>query len=140
MQAINTNNFSVTRIPIFSQTLFNTRMKTIDEIRRERLAMLRDECGGAGKLAERIEKSPSQVSQWLNASENSGTGKPRGISDDICRRLEETFEKPRGWMDADPDRIDTPMLAQLISMFLNCTEDGQAQILKAAIGAEKYRR
>jgi len=77
------------RIPIFSNTLSNTRMKTIEEIRRERLNMLKAEYGGVGKLAKHLEKDVSQVSQWLNASINSGTGKERGMSSDQCRYVEE---------------------------------------------------
>ena len=126
------------RIPIFSHALSNVRMKTIDEVRRQRLAMLRDECHGVGKLAEKISKSPSQVSQWLNASTHSGTGKGRGMSDEMCREIETIFDKPVGWMDTDPDRVDARMLAQVVLHFIQSTEDGQDQILKAAEAAEKY--
>jgi hypothetical protein len=125
------------RIPLFSGWLSNTRMKTVEEIRRERLAMLRAECGTLGALAERLDKSGPQVSQWLNASTNSGTGKARGISSDECRKIEEKFDKPRGWMDSDPDRVDAAEIVQLIGLYLRSTENGQNQILKLAEMAEK---
>lgn len=125
------------RIPFFSRALFNARMKTIDEIHRERLALLKAEFGGVGKLAEQLGKNPSQISQWLNASAHSETGKGRGISDDMCRFVEEKCGKPRGWMDADPDRADTVSLMSLISLYLQSTEEGQEQILAAALHAEK---
>jgi hypothetical protein len=125
------------RIPFFSDALFNARMKTIDEIHRERLVLLKNEFGGVGKLAEKLEKSGPQVSQWLNASTHSETGKARGISDEMCRYVEERCEKPRGWMDSDPDRADAVSLLRLISLFLQCTEHGQEQILTFAETAEK---
>jgi SOS-response transcriptional repressor LexA len=74
-------------------------MSTIDEIRRENLALLIAQAGGAGKLAAKIGKSPSQISQWLNASLDSKTGKPRGMRPESCREIEAAFNKPKGWMD-----------------------------------------
>lgn len=130
------------RIPISAHERFNTRMKTINNIRRDNLALLRDECGGVGKLAERLEKSPSQVSQWLNASANSGTGKPRGISDVACRYMEERFGKPTGWMDAPhtaetvavslEGKIDAEDAANLLLLFSKSDEEGKAAILTMA--------
>lgn len=76
-------------------------MKTNAEIRRENLSDLADEFHGVAKLADRLHKSPAQVSQWINASKDSKTKKPRGISDDMARHIEECCEKERGWMDND---------------------------------------
>lgn len=137
MQDCLEKNFSFMRIPFSGEALFNMRMKTIDEIHRERLAMLRRELGGVGKLAKTIGKDSSQVSQWLNASLNSGTGKARGMSDDQCRHIEEMCGKSRGWMDSDPDKVDALALMQLISLYLQSTELGQDQILASAKTAEK---
>lgn len=76
-------------------------MKLIDEIRRENLAKLRADLGGLGSLAEKLERSDSQVSQWINASENSGTGKPRGMRSETARYIERLCGKSVGWMDTD---------------------------------------
>lgn len=76
-------------------------MKTIEEIRRDRLALLIKEAGSQAALSERIDKAPAQISQWLNASINSKTGKPRVMSNAIARELEGKTGKPQGWMDAD---------------------------------------
>jgi SOS-response transcriptional repressor LexA len=76
-------------------------MKTIDQIRRQNLASLTDQAGGVGALAKIVGKSDSQISQWLNASANSGTGKPRGMRSSSCRELERAFNKPLGWMEQD---------------------------------------
>lgn len=76
-------------------------MNKIEDVRRQNLARLRDEIGSVGELAERISKSPSQVSQWLNGSLHSSSGKPRTISSGSCREIEKAFKKPEGWMDAE---------------------------------------
>lgn len=76
-------------------------MKTIDEIRRDKLAILIKEAGSQAALSDRIEKAPAQISQWLNASINSKTGKPRVMSNAIARELEGKTGKPQGWMDTE---------------------------------------
>lgn len=50
-------------------------------------------------VSARIGCSPSQYSQWMNGSENSGTGKPRGMRQSSARRIEQATGKPVGWMD-----------------------------------------
>ncbi|HSY28671.1 MAG TPA: hypothetical protein VK832_14275, partial [Burkholderiaceae bacterium] len=79
--------------------LFNVGMATNPEIHRDNLQRLANEFGGVRKLAEKLGKSDSQVSQWLNASLNSGTGKPRGMRPDTARFIEQQCGKARGWMD-----------------------------------------
>jgi hypothetical protein len=76
-------------------------MKTIDQIRRDNLQALVDEYGSAAAVVSAIGCSASQFSQWLNASQNSGTGKPRGIATASCRRIEKATNKPVGWMDKE---------------------------------------
>lgn len=87
--------------------LFNVSMPTNPEIHRENLQLLVDEFKGVGKLAETLGKSDSQVSQWLNASLNSGTGKPRGMRPDTARFIEEKCKKKRGWMDVQHSAAPT---------------------------------
>lgn len=76
-------------------------MKTVDVIRRENLHILAKEAGGPGGLAEDLGKSKSQISQWLNASPDSKTGKPRTIGNASAREIEQKKNKPTGWMDVD---------------------------------------
>jgi hypothetical protein len=80
-----------------------SRMKTCHEVRKEQLAALVRELGSVKLVADLIAKSETQVRQWLNASKDSRTGKPRGISDDMARFIEEKTEKEVGWLDNDPD-------------------------------------
>lgn len=126
------------RIPLFSLTLSNTRMKTIDQIRRENLTILRDECGGVGKLAERLERGVSQVSQWLNASLNSATGKPRNMNDETCRYIEEKMGKQRGWMDAphlaveqtdENGNLTASEVIEMMALFVNADKAGRQAML-----------
>lgn len=74
-------------------------MKTIEEIRVENLRTLVVECGGNSGLARVSGKSDAQISQWLNRTRDSKTGKERGMSADVCRELEKACHRPTGWMD-----------------------------------------
>jgi phage repressor protein C with HTH and peptisase S24 domain len=76
-------------------------MKTIDEIRRENLAFLIGEYGKLKTFADKIERSSSQVSQWLNGSKHSESGKPRRFNSDSARYIEKMCGKPEGWMDQE---------------------------------------
>lgn len=75
---------------------------TNDEIRRYRLNDLIGEYRTIAALARHLGISPSQISQWKNASPDSKTGKPRTISDGAARRMESECKKERGWMDTPP--------------------------------------
>lgn len=74
-------------------------MQSVDVTRRENLGLLIKEAGSQAALSEVIGKAPAQISQWLNASANSRTGKPRVMSNAIAREIEEKTGKPTGWMD-----------------------------------------
>lgn len=83
-------------------------MKLIDDIRAENLASLVQECGSLKVLAERLGKSESQVSQWINRSINSGTGKPRTMRSTTARAVEVACGKPEGWLDVERDVSHAP--------------------------------
>lgn len=74
-------------------------MQPVDQTRRERLAQLIKDAGSQAALSEIIGKAPAQISQWVNASVNSKTGKPRMMSNDVAREIEKKTSKPAGWMD-----------------------------------------
>ncbi|WP_246610364.1 S24 family peptidase [Comamonas fluminis] len=74
-------------------------MQPIDVTRRENLGLLIKAAGSQAALSETIGKAPAQISQWLNASINSKTGKPRVMSNAIAREIESKTGKPEGWMD-----------------------------------------
>lgn len=76
-------------------------MKFIDEIRRENLSALKEEKGGLKQLAELLGKEDSQVSQWIQGSVNSGTGKPRGMRSATAREIDAAAGKSAGWLDID---------------------------------------
>ncbi|MBA3755574.1 MAG: hypothetical protein H0X02_04820 [Nitrosomonas sp.] len=86
-------------IESFSVMLFNVEMKTIEETRLERLKILIEEVGGAQILADKLRVTYAQVSQWVNQSPDSKTGKPRTLNSSSARRMEEACGKPRGWFD-----------------------------------------
>lgn len=74
-------------------------METVEENRRQRLWLLEKEFGSQVALAERIQKSPSQVSQWKNASKYSDSDKRRVMDRTTARHIEKMTGKPLGWMD-----------------------------------------
>lgn len=86
-------------IATFSGVLNHQPMQTIEQIYRERLKMLIAEFGSQAKLSSTIETSPAQISQWLNASVDPKSGKPRTISRASARKIERLTGKAAGWMD-----------------------------------------
>jgi SOS-response transcriptional repressor LexA len=83
----------------FSGLLFNKPMDTIEDTRVKRLKLLRDECGSNASLSKTIEISEAQLSQWINRSPDSKSGKPRSISSDSARHIEKKLGKQPGWLD-----------------------------------------
>lgn len=75
-------------------------METIGDIRHANLTDLVARADGPGKFAELIQREPSQVSQWLNRSPDSKTGRPRQIGDVSARHIEKMLRLPKGWMDS----------------------------------------
>jgi hypothetical protein len=110
-------------------------MMTIDEIRRANLTALIQRFDGVGKLSEVIGKSETQVSQWRNASIDSRTKKPRGMSDEVCRHIEEMCKLPHGWMDNDhvggPGKahVSPDKLMEMISIYAQLDEPTRDQTL-----------
>lgn len=102
---------SAARMDICSDLLKDARMQTNDEIRRERLAMLIAQAGSAAKVADRIGKAPPQLSQWINASPDSKTKRPRTMSDDAARDIEKSLGLERGWMDQPTTLTESPVIA-----------------------------
>jgi phage repressor protein C with HTH and peptisase S24 domain len=92
-------------------------MKPIDDIRRDNLAVLRDQYGGLARFAEHLGKSDSQVSQWVQGATHSATGKQRGMSTATARYIEDRCRLPTGWLDVEHARqVDLgnhPDLAQV---------------------------
>lgn len=82
-------------------------MKTIEETYRERLLMLSKEYGGQTELSKRIDKSPAQISQWINGSADSKTGKARSMKSDTAREIEVALKLPRGWFDQPVESAHT---------------------------------
>lgn len=76
-------------------------MKKIEEIRRQNLLRLKNDYKTIKALAEVLDRQPAQVSQWLNATKDHKTQKPRNISSSMARTIETKCGKPEGWLDVD---------------------------------------
>lgn len=81
--------------------LFNDRMKTIDEIRRENLAVAIKRAKSAARLASAVGTAPAYLSQLKTAAPDSKTGTPKKLGDDLARRIETAIGESPGWMDRD---------------------------------------
>lgn len=77
------------------------RMKTIDEIRRENLALAVKRMHTASALADKAGIDAAYLSQVKNQTRESKTGKPRKMGDDVARKIERAIGEPEGWMDTE---------------------------------------
>lgn len=82
-------------------------MKTVEEVRRERLLLLLKEYGTLVAINEKIglTKRDSTLSQIVNSAKNSRTGKGKEMGSPMARKLEAACGKAPGWMDTDPDLL-----------------------------------
>jgi hypothetical protein len=93
-------------------SLSNSDMRTIDDIRHARLMELLDEAGSVQRLADKLEKSHSQVSQWKRRAVYGPNGERRSISTAMAREIEQKCGKPSGWMDTDPSGQTNPLRSE----------------------------
>jgi DNA-binding transcriptional regulator YdaS (Cro superfamily) len=96
---------------------------TANDVRRERLAWLRDhEFGGyATRLAAKVERSPSQVGQWL--------GGFRQISAESARWIERKVGYAKYWLDGDVHAVARELspMAQRLARAFDTIENAQTQ-------------
>lgn len=124
----------------------------LDAIRRENLRTVIDELGSAAKLARALGVSAAVVSQWVNASPDSKTKKPRGISHQSCRRIERAAAKPAGWMDEQHSPagraqemiharriVSWPKLAWETLMTADLSEPFELDVVDDALGPDIFR-
>jgi phage repressor protein C with HTH and peptisase S24 domain len=108
------NRNSQKLIGMDSLSLFNSRMRTVEEIRRQNLVTLIAERGGQRAFAEAARiKNPAQVSQWVNRSPNATTGKPRVMSGTTARAIESALGLTTGWMDTHHGD-ESPVVSQVL--------------------------
>lgn len=110
----------------------------IDDIRRENMATLVEEFGGVLGLANKLTRSESQISQWLNGSAHSATGKQRGMRAVTAKWISETCGKPSNWLDTDHRETRPTVSALVVQIFaLGCPKCGQVS-LKSFIELEAH--
>ncbi len=97
----------------------------IDDIRRQKLAMLAADLGGVCELAKRLDRNESQISQWLNGS-LLPSGKKRGMRSDTARWIEGIAGKPVGWLDTPDTGLNSPLLNQMLELIRHINDDGLA--------------
>lgn len=83
------------------------KMEFIDDTRRKNLGALAAEVGGVAALARLLERTESQVSQWIRGAAHSVTGKKRGMKSETARWIEVRTKKRQGWLDERHDAVTT---------------------------------
>ncbi|WP_064702679.1 LexA family protein [Halomonas caseinilytica] len=81
-------------------------MKEISQIRLENARKLAEQVGGTGAFAARIDRESTQASRFM------GKKPTKNIGDRMARHIEESFNKPRGWLDTDRSGDDAGKVAQ----------------------------
>lgn len=76
-------------------------MRTIADIRHDRLLELIGEAGGVQQLADKLGKPYSQISQVKNRAVYNQQGARRAVGTKLAREMERAMDKPEGWMDTD---------------------------------------
>jgi hypothetical protein len=76
-------------------------MRTIADIRHDRLLELIGEAGGVQPLADKLGKPYSQISQVKNRATYNSQGARRAVGTKLAREMEHAMGKPEGWMDSD---------------------------------------
>lgn len=96
---------SIERHHRLSSALCNAFVKSIAQVRRERLAQLHEEFGSYVKISELLGRSKrdATLSQIANEAAISKSGRARRMGDDQARAIEKACNKPEFWMDRDPD-------------------------------------
>jgi hypothetical protein len=74
-------------------------MTSIGDIRHHNLLRAIAQVGSAAELASRAGSSPQYISQVVNRTRDSGTGKARELGSPLARRIEQALQLPKGWMD-----------------------------------------
>lgn len=88
-------------------------MKTSDEIRRDNLLIAIARFKTTAALAVAAKVSAAYLSQIKNRTPESKTGKPKGMGDDVARRIEEALNEPAGWMDVEHISVSADKLSNL---------------------------
>jgi len=84
-----------------SELLSNSRMKTAEENRQENLILIAKELGSMAEVSRKTGIAESQLGQWAKAHKDSKTGKPRKMTSESARAIEQALGKERAWMDQD---------------------------------------
>jgi len=128
---------SVTLIHNFYAMLSNDVMDTIEEIRRKRLLLLLNEYGSNVALANVTNKSDAQISQWINKSPDSKTGRPRAINSDSAREIELATGKPIGWMDQVIGNFSEfdPEMQEMLKMLSKISKE-ERKFFKRSLGMD----
>jgi hypothetical protein len=83
-------------------------MQTVQDTRRQRLAMLKKKHGKWSDINQALgwEKTNARLSQIMSGTMRSDRGTPYTMGDDTAREIEQKLGLPAGWMDTPPSYSD----------------------------------
>ena len=117
-------------------------MKTVEEIRLDRLRDLVAEAGSIANLnraAKRNERDAT-ISQILNRWAGK-SGKPKELGSDMARELERAMDKPRGWMDNLPEETaEWPFTEVSPAQYAELSEAERGKVEERALMLIEARR
>lgn len=120
-------------------------MLDVDEVRRKAMELLEQEVGGPVAAAKRVGMSYAQWANLRSGARDIRSGKPRGMRKETAWRIEEAFNKPRGWLNmadlVDPNfpRESDDAFSRLIRAW-NLAGDNDKEIVEAWANAVLSRK
>ncbi len=133
--------------------LLNTRMQTVEEIRRDWLLMLIDRHGSIANLNTALgrTRTDSTLAQIKNMAKNSNTGKIRGMGSDLARDIEQklglevgTLDHPCAELKRTPNPESFPLyrredVSSIDDAYANA-EEGEREVVNAILFAKQGYR
>jgi hypothetical protein len=118
-------------------------MKTVEEIRRDNLAIAAKRAGSSTALAEKAGVSAVYLSRLKNRAVETRTGHVKAMGSLVARKIEAAIGEPVGWLDTDHSKAALPMaaiddkvlpneVAALFQAYFEASPSGRERILAVA--------
>lgn len=98
-------------------------MRTVSSIRHENLIRLANQYGRKDLSLMLGHASQSTVSQLINKSKDSATGKEKNVGDKLARHIEKSLSLPSGWMDTPATQHPDEKIVQSVKTVSLCIQD-----------------
>ncbi len=118
-------------------------MKTVDDIRRDNLAIASKRAGSSTALAKKAGVSAVYLSRLKNRAVETRTGRVKAMGSQVARKIEAAIGEPVGWLDTDhsmtaitktanDDKILPNEVTALFQAYFEASPAGRERILALA--------